>query len=69
MNTAAAAVQYVAAASTNSNYRASHTVKVPSEVQVGDTLLAYLTINSTNVTLGASAPAAWSTNTRETIAG
>ena len=57
VNTAAAAVQYVAAASTNSNYRASHTVKVPSEVQVGDTLLAYLTINSTNVTLGA--PSGW----------
>ena len=30
VNTTAAAVQYVDAASTNSNYRANHTVKVPS---------------------------------------
>ena len=52
VNTSVAGVQYVDAASTNSNYRANHTVKVPSTVQVGDTLLAFVTINSTNVTLG-----------------
>ena len=57
VNTTAAAVQYVGAASTNSNYRANHTVTVPSSAQVGDTLLAFLTINSTNVTLGA--PSGW----------
>ncbi len=57
VNTTAAAVQYVGAASTNSTYRANHTVTVPSSAQVGDTLLAFLTINSTNVTLGA--PSGW----------
>ena len=57
VNTTAAAVQYVGAASTNSAYRANHTVTVPSSAQVGDTLLAFLTINSTNVTLGA--PSGW----------
>ncbi len=51
-----ASVGFVAAASTNGN-RSNHTVAVPGATQVGDTLLLFLTINSTNVTLGA--PAGW----------
>ncbi|MET0839768.1 MAG: PKD domain-containing protein, partial [Marmoricola sp.] len=53
-----ASVGFVAAASTNSNGRATHTVAVPAGVQAGDTLLAFLTVNSSTATFGA-APAGW----------
>jgi hypothetical protein len=67
VNTSVASVQYVAAESTNSNYRANHTAKVPSAVQVGDTLLAFVTINSTNVTLGA--PSGWTQLQTASVSG
>ena len=58
VSTTVAGAGFVDAASTNSNGRASHTVKVPAGVRQGDALVLFLTTNSTNSTLGA-APAGW----------
>jgi PKD repeat protein len=52
-----ASVGFVAAASTNSNGRSSHTVTVPAATQAGDTLLAFLTVNSSATVVGA--PDGW----------
>ena len=49
---------FVGADSTNGN-RTSHTVQVPAGTQAGDTLVVFLTTNSTTSTIGA-APAGWS---------
>ncbi|MBC9733466.1 PKD domain-containing protein [Nocardioides marmotae] len=49
-------VSFVAAASTNGS-RTNHRVVVPSTVQAGDVLVAFLTINSGTPTIGA--PAGW----------
>ena len=61
-----AGVTFVAAASTNGN-RASHAVTIPAGVQAGDTLLLFLTVNSTNVTVGA--PAGWTEIQTGTVDG
>ncbi len=49
-STAQAALQYVGAAATDGN-RSTHTVTVPNSVQAGDTLVMFLTTNSTNSTI------------------
>jgi PKD repeat protein len=56
--TTVAGVGFVDAASTNSNGRTSHTVKLPAGVQAGDTMVLFLTTNSTTSTMGAG-PAGW----------
>ncbi len=61
-----AGVTFVAAASTNGN-RGTHAVDVPGSVQAGDRLLLFLTVNSTNVTIGA--PDGWSELQSSTIDG
>jgi PKD repeat protein len=61
-----AGVTFVAAASTNGN-RSSHAVNIPAGVQEGDTLLLFLTVNSTNVTVGA--PAGWTEVQSGTVDG
>jgi PKD repeat protein len=63
-----ASVGFVAATSTNSNGRTSHTVTVPGGVQAGDTLLMFLTVNSSISTLGA-APAGWTEVRTGTVDG
>jgi PKD repeat protein len=50
-------VSFVAAANTVGN-RTSHSVKIPTSVQAGDTLLLFLTTNSTTTTIGAT-PSGW----------
>ena len=52
-----AAVEFVDAASTAGN-RSTHRVTVPAGVQAGDTLVLFLTTNSTGSTIGAD-PAGW----------
>jgi PKD repeat protein len=51
-----AAAAFVAATSSAGN-RSSHAVQIPTSVQAGDTLLLFLTVNSSTVTL--TAPAGW----------
>ena len=55
--TTLASVAYVGSASTNGN-RTTHKVTTPSGVQAGDTLLLFLTTNSSAPTI--TAPAGWS---------
>ena len=57
VSTTTASADFVDAASTNSNGRSNHTVTVPGTVRAGDTLVLFLTVNSTNVTMGS--PAGW----------
>ncbi|MET0999819.1 MAG: PKD domain-containing protein, partial [Marmoricola sp.] len=61
-----AGATFVAAASTNGN-RSSHAVTIPAGVVQGDTLLLFLTVNSTNVTVGA--PAGWTQVESGTVDG
>jgi hypothetical protein len=57
VTTTLASVAYVGSASTNGN-RTTHSVTTPSGVQAGDTLLLFLTTNSSATTI--TAPAGWS---------
>jgi PKD repeat protein len=57
VTTTLASVAYVGSASTNGN-RATHSVTIPSGVQAGDTLLLFLTTNSSAVSI--TAPSGWS---------
>jgi PKD repeat protein len=61
-----AGATFVAAASTNGN-RSSHAVTIPGGVQANDTLLLFLTVNSTNVTV--EAPAGWTEVQSGTVDG
>lgn len=53
--TSAAAVDFVASAATSGN-RASHAITVPSTVRAGDTLLLFMTTNSSDGTLDDALP-------------
>ena len=57
---------FVAAASTNAN-RSTHLVNIPGSVEAGDTLLLFLTVNATNVTIGA--PDGWTEVQSGTVDG
>jgi PKD repeat protein len=57
VTTTLASVSYVGSASTNGS-RTTHSVTTPSGVQAGDTLLLFLTTNSSATTI--TAPAGWS---------
>ena len=61
-----AGVGFVAAASSAGN-RTAHNVQVPGTTQPGDTLLLFLTVNSTAVTVGA--PAGWTEVKSGTVDG
>ncbi len=60
-----AGLTYVDATSV-ADSRTAHTVTIPASVQAGDTLLLFMTVNSTNVTL--SAPAGWTEVQSGTVA-
>lgn len=61
-------VAFHAAASTNSNGRSAHTVRIPTTVQQGDTLLLFLTVNSGVTALG-DGPPGWTELQSGTVNG